>query len=362
MVVGLPDVVCFDLEGPLSPQDNAYELMGLIENGHRIFEAISRYDDVLTLEGRRNYEPGDTLSLIVPFLVYHGISEEDIMGVSNKARIVDGVKQVLSRIKDDWNVYVISTSYQQHALNISGRLGIPEGNVHSTKLPLEKFYKKIDKKDLKLVRDVEETILGSLDDKSDEEIKRVLDSFYKEVSKTSLGILNEVKVVGGRRKLRSLMEITSMEKKKLGDVVVVGDSITDFRMLEAVKKNNGVAVVFNGNKYALPYGNIGLACSSMQPLLIILDAFACGKTKRALEVTLRWQENSKIFLEKPARIPPEYIPDDVRDFLVGRISDKSFLKPHLSCLLNLGEKEKQKLVEIHSQARRYVRGEAGKLG
>ena len=61
--------ICFDLEGPLSPQDNAYELMKLFPNGDRIFEVISRYDDLLALEGKEDYEPGDTLSLIVPFLV-----------------------------------------------------------------------------------------------------------------------------------------------------------------------------------------------------------------------------------------------------------------------------------------------------
>ena len=71
-------LICFDLEGPLAPQDNAYELMKLFPNGGKIFEVISRYDDLLTLEGRENYEPGDTLALIVPFLAYHRITEEQI--------------------------------------------------------------------------------------------------------------------------------------------------------------------------------------------------------------------------------------------------------------------------------------------
>ena len=51
----MANFICFDLEGPLSPQDNAYELMKLFPNGDRIFEVISRYDDLLTLEGRGGY-------------------------------------------------------------------------------------------------------------------------------------------------------------------------------------------------------------------------------------------------------------------------------------------------------------------
>ena len=56
-------IVCFDLEGPLSPQDNAFEVMGAIPRGLEIFSALSTYDDILALEGRQDYEPGDTLKL-----------------------------------------------------------------------------------------------------------------------------------------------------------------------------------------------------------------------------------------------------------------------------------------------------------
>ena len=58
------NLICFDLEGPLVPQDNAYELMKLFPSGGKIFEVISRYDDLLTLEGRADYEPGDCVARI----------------------------------------------------------------------------------------------------------------------------------------------------------------------------------------------------------------------------------------------------------------------------------------------------------
>ena len=51
--------ICFDLEGPLSPQDNAYELMKLFPNGDKIFEVISSYGDLLTLEEKEDYELGE---------------------------------------------------------------------------------------------------------------------------------------------------------------------------------------------------------------------------------------------------------------------------------------------------------------
>ena len=78
----------FDLEGPLSPQDNAYEVMHLFKDGPSLFEVISKYDDYLALQNRHDYEPGDTLKLIVPFLLVNGITEQDIRKVSKRAKLV----------------------------------------------------------------------------------------------------------------------------------------------------------------------------------------------------------------------------------------------------------------------------------
>ena len=100
------NVICFDLEGPLSPQDNAYELMKLFPGGGRVFEVISRYDDLLTLEGRIDYEPGDTLALIAPFLVYHRITEEDVNTLARKATLTNGAMQLISRLSiDGWKIF-----------------------------------------------------------------------------------------------------------------------------------------------------------------------------------------------------------------------------------------------------------------
>ena len=89
----------------MSPQDNAYEVMGLVSEGHRLFEVISRYDYLVTLEKREGYEPGDTLALIAPFLVHHNITEADIRDVSERAYLVDGTRELISKLEDEgWQV------------------------------------------------------------------------------------------------------------------------------------------------------------------------------------------------------------------------------------------------------------------
>src|SRR4030042_5411351 len=125
--------ICFDLEGPLSPQDNAYELMKLFPNGDKLFEVISRYDDLLTLEERKDYEPGDTLALIVPFLILHNISENNIATLAAEASLTGGAAKLVSWLQSSsWKVFCISTTYEQYATHITQKLDIYAHNVACT--------------------------------------------------------------------------------------------------------------------------------------------------------------------------------------------------------------------------------------
>ena len=159
----MANFICFDLEGPLSPQDNAYELMKLFPNGDKIFEVISRYDDLLALEGREGYEPGDTLALIVPFLVLHDISEKDIAVLATKASLTDGAAELVSWLQSrSWRVFCISTSYERYAIHVTHKLGIYAHNVACTPFPLDKFRATLHEEDSALLQQVEQDILFSL--------------------------------------------------------------------------------------------------------------------------------------------------------------------------------------------------------
>jgi len=286
-------IIFFDLEGPLSPQDNALEVMGLVDKGHQAFAVISRYDDLLALEGREEYEPGDTLKLILPFLILHGITAEDIESVSKAAPLIAGAGElVASLVGDGWLVHVISTSYQQHALRIAGELGIPERDVACTRLDLSQLASRAEQADLGFVREAWDYVLRIgegqtleeiADGAVDARIRPRLDEFYWEtMPRTALGeTLRGVEVVGGRRKVGALERFCRGLGVYLGQVAVVGDSITDFQMLKAVEAAGGLSIVFNGNRYALPYGTVGVASVSLLNLLPVLKTWL-GQGREAL--------------------------------------------------------------------------------
>jgi len=325
------NLVFFDMEGPLSIQDNAYELMRLFPNGGDIFEVISRYDDLLAIEGREGYEPGDTLALIVPFLIHHGIAEEDISGLAERAAIVGGARELIMSMKH-WQVYCISTSYEQYANRIMRRVGIDPENLACTRFPIDRYRSLAREEDRTIVENIEQEILA-LKARDDEAMKKRLDRFFwEELPQTSFGLaLGEVKPIGGRRKAAALRGFARTHRQFPEQVVAVGDSITDARMLETVDRAGGLAIAFNANEYAIPYATMGLASTNLYDLKIVLDA---------------WEQGGKKAAEKVVR-------EREKDGGKGDRENFHWLE---------GRSDLEETIQIHKRLRRSVRQEAGKLG
>ncbi len=330
----MANFICFDLEGPLAPQDNAYELMRLFPGGDRVFEVISRYDDLLTLEEREDYEPGDTLALIVPFLVLHDISEADIARLAAEARLTGGAEKLVSWLQNSgWRTFCISTSYEQYARHITNKLGIYSHNVAGTALPLDRFRQTLSGQGLQLLQQAEQDILTMEPVADDKRIRHYLDDFFgQKLPATELGsAIEAVKPVGGRRKVAALSQFAEKYAQPLSRWVVVGDSITDFRMLRAVEAEGGLAIAFNANGYALPHATMSLASTFLSDLTGVLTAWQKGYRKEA-EKAVRQKEKA------------------------GGAEDRGYFH-WLSDREDIDD-----VIAVHKRLRRLVREEAGKLG
>ena len=113
--------------------------------------------------------------------------------------------------------------------------------------------------------------------------------------------------------------------------MVVGDSITDARMLETVHEAGGLAIAFNANEYALPHATMSLASISIGDLAEVLQAWKKGQRREA---------------EKLVRVKEE----------TGGTEDRG----HFHWLS--GRKNIDEVIKLHKRIRRLVRDEAGKLG
>ena len=308
--------------------------MKLFPDGDRVFEIISRYDDLLTLEERDGYEPGDTLALIVPFLMLNSISESDITRLAGGASFTGGAEKLLSWLQwNGWKTFCITTTYEQYALHITNKLGIFAHNVACTLFPGGRLKQALSREDLTLLKQTEADILTMQTVTDDDRIKQRLDRFFwEELPATGLGeVIREVKPVGGQRKLDALDKFADKYNQPLSNWVVVGDSITDFRMLEAVDEAGGLAIAFNANQYALPYATMGLASTNISDLDEVLKVWQKGQRK-GVEKLVREKEKA------------------------GGAGDRDYLN-WLS-----GREDLTGIIELHQRLRRLVREEAGKLG
>ncbi|GAH67213.1 unnamed protein product, partial [marine sediment metagenome] len=162
---------------------------------------------------------------------------------------------------------------------------------------------------------------------------RSLDHFYWEIlPNTDLGeAVRDVKPIGGRRKVDALNRFTDKYDQPLANWVVVDDSITDFRMLQAVDEAGGLAIAFNANEYALPYATMSLASKSLSDLTKVLETWLKGHRRR-VEKMVKKKERT------------------------GGLDNRGYFH-WLS-----GRKDIDEIIEIHKRIRHLAREEAGKLG
>ncbi|MCL5877018.1 MAG: HAD hydrolase family protein [Candidatus Bathyarchaeota archaeon] len=293
-----------DCEGPISKNDNAYELAAnFIPNGDKLFSNISKYDDVLTdvLE-KSGYSAGSTLKLILPFFKAYGLTDQQIEEFSAKnILLIANTQATLRHIQEVGDAFIVSTSYEQYIKALCKAVEFPSQNTYCTKLNLDNYP--ITPQEAEKLKALAQEIaqmplievpsdavaLGDFSQTDQASIKRLDEIFWKEIPQLSVGkLLTEVVTVGGEQKAAAIRDAAERSGVRLADVMYVGDSITDVEALKLVREEGGLAVSFNGNSYAVKNAEIAVNSESNLVLAIIADLFCrLGKTQ-AMKVYLYW--------------------------------------------------------------------------
>jgi len=297
-----------DCEGPISLNDNAYELAKhFIPDGDSFFTQISKYDDILAdIIKRPGYKAGDTLRLILPFLKAYGASNKTIEEYSGKNIImVPGAESSLKYISNKMPAFIISTSYEPYLKALCDLIGFNRKHVYCTKLDIDKYEigsnetdrlreirKEIDSlPKLEITGDAD--IFDELPFETRETVKRMDEFFFREIPDMKSGeMLREVNPIGGVEKASAILHSLEVTGNDLQDVMYVGDSITDVQALNLVKKNGGLAVSFNGNGYAIREADI--ACISDHTIITSIIAYQFFKKGKeaVLELAEDWSVDS----------------------------------------------------------------------
>lgn len=256
-----------DCEGPLSVNDNAFELAGhFIPDGEKFFSEVSHYDDVLVEEVKRpGYNAGDTLKLIIPFLKAYGVNNQKIIDFSREnVMMVPGATETMSYVESTMPSFIVSTSYGQYIKALCDLTGFSFENTYFTQADLDKHVLLPTEK--QRLMEIKDLIVNGADFETMDKI------FFEELPQMEIGkILLDVKTVGGEGKKLAVEDILKKNDASADSVMYVGDSITDVEPLKFAKENHGVSVSFNGNEYAINAADIAIISKNTMATSILID-------------------------------------------------------------------------------------------
>lgn len=273
-----------DCEGPISKNDNAFELTcEFISNGERLFTQISKYDDVQAeIVKREGYNAGDTLKLIVPFLKAYGVTSTEIMEFSAKSILVmPRAKETLHSLQEHMLCFIVSTSYEQYIQVLCEALEFPFENTYHTKLDIDNFQ--INDQEQRKIKQLAHEICSmppieipegaksvkDLPEQSSQSITRIDEILWDEISQMELGsVFAALNPMGGTEKAKAVTSIVNDVGSSLDRVMYVGDSITDVECFRLVK-SRGVTISFNGNAYAVNGADIAVLSRNSLPVAIL---------------------------------------------------------------------------------------------
>lgn len=297
-----------DCEGPISKNDNAFELTAhYVPNGEHFYAVISRYDDVLAdVFKRPGYKAGDTLKLILPFLKAYGVTERKMQSFSAKTLIlIPKVKESLEFIRELMDAYIVSTSYEHYVKVLCKSIEFPFENAYCTKAEIDK-YKLCEGERVKLKELATEIAkmpiieippnaknIEDFPEEPRQTIWRLDEIFWHEIAKMEIGkIFKEVSPVGGREKAEVVRQIAEKLSLSLSEVVYVGDSITDVEAFKTVRQAGGLTISFNGNEYAVREAEIAVMAENALATAVLAHVFCKHDKESVIKLAENWNTST----------------------------------------------------------------------
>jgi len=352
-----------DCEGPISKNDNAFEIAShFIPKGDRLFTVLSRYDDVLaSVLKRSGYKAGSTLKLIVPFLKAHDVTDQKMRKFSAQSlTFIANVKDTLRYVQGLAFSFIVSTSYEHFIEALCNALDFPYANTYCTRVSIDEYsITEEEKKKLKeFTREISQMpeiqipldakSISALREEHQKAIERLDEILWEEIADTSLGrIYREVDPVGGKEKACAVKDAVRRVGIDVSNVVYVGDSITDVEAFEYVRESGGLAVSFNGNRYAIESAEIAVLSENSIASAIITDVFCRLGKQEVLRLAEDWTT--------------ETLKRSVNQTLLGRLFE--IYPSELPKVQRITSENVRFLAKESSEFRKKVRGEAiGRLG
>jgi energy-converting hydrogenase A subunit R len=295
--------VC-DCEGPISRNDNAYELTShFIPNGDKFFSLISKYDDILAdVLKKEDYKAGDTLKLILPFLKAFNVTNQKMEDFAAKNIVlVPGARDTLQFVRKIMPSFIVSTSYEHYISALCKAVNFPFENTYCTRANIDKYQ--TTKEETETLKQLAKEIatmpmfeipkntksLKDLSPRDQATIRGLDEILWGKIPSMPVGrMFDEVNPIGGREKASAVEKIVARKNCNVDCVMYVGDSITDVECFQFVRNGDGLTISFNGNEYAVREAEIAVMSENTIVTSILAAVFAQLDKDAVLQLVKEW--------------------------------------------------------------------------
>lgn len=295
--------VCGDA-GFISANDNARRMCArLIRNGGRLYDVISRYDDLVTYAlSREDVRFGSTMKMILPFLNAFGATDHWAYEFAKEdLEIFPGADKAMRYAGSLLPSYINTCSYEHHMMAVCDAIGFPISNVSCTQASFDAV--KVGKSEARELKGISDRIselklpstpypLDKADRLEDEDaaIVNVLDSFFLDrLPKMEIGDpLKQVSVVGTNEKAYVLLEIRRRTDIEFSDTVYVGGNPTDNQAMDLVKDNSGLSISFNGDECAVKSCNVAVMGKDATAVAVLTSEFYSEGIEAVFSLVESW--------------------------------------------------------------------------
>ncbi|MCL2607786.1 MAG: hypothetical protein FWD92_04460 [Methanomassiliicoccaceae archaeon] len=284
-----------------------------IRNGGKMYDVLMAYDNIQSFELNTDIrKSGDSLRTLVPLLKASGATDSSVQEYfMNNMRLMPGC-DAMHHLNRMMSTLIVSESYEHHAAALCDAMNLSPDVIRCTEISFDgldmsesekrraresivelsklNVPKVSSDKGARYLDNKDETILIDLED-----ITLTVDDF------DLMYQLGEMKPMGGNEKAFALMDLRRRTEVDLDRTAYVGSNSSDFPAMDIVRDNEGLAMSFNGDEYAVRGSNVAVMSSNSIVAAVLISEFYSNGLEGVFSLIGAWDRGKLTEREHPDR-------------------------------------------------------------
>ncbi|MCL2785866.1 MAG: hypothetical protein FWD81_01390 [Methanomassiliicoccaceae archaeon] len=271
-----------------------------IRGGARIYDSLMAFDNIMSFGlGRDDRKSGDAFRTLVPMLKAAGVTDSSVYDHFVGDMKLMPNSDVIRYLSGMMTVQPVSEAYEHHSMALCEAVGLPADSIRCTEVSFDELD--ISKQDGKRFREFATEIakmdvpkISSNDDAQflghkDQMILETIDGIIEKIGVTDFFYqIDEMTPLGGNEKAVMLMELGRGTNVDMDCTAYVGCNGTDYPAMDIVRDNEGLAISFNGDEYAVKGSNVAVMSPNPLAAAVLISEFYAGGLERVLSLIESW--------------------------------------------------------------------------